>query len=214
MEKIQIVYADGDLTVVIKPSGTLSQRDVNGENGLVEILSEQLGKTVYPVHRLDRPVGGLMVFALNRQAATFLSKENVIEKTYLAVVSGICSPWGEMTDYLYKDGAKGKSFAVKTERKGAKYAHLTYETLKTTKTDDGELSLVRIKLDTGRTHQIRVQFSSRGMPIAGDGKYGSRIKGNGIALYSHGLALSHPKTGERLLFTSNPTDIKYFDIFK
>lgn len=218
MKEINIVYLDTDIAVVIKPSGVLSQKDVNGENGLVEILSEQLGKTVYPVHRLDRPVGGLMVFALNRQAAARLSAENALEKTYLAVASGICPPWGEpageMTDYLYKDGAKGKSFVVKSERKGAKFARLTYETVKTIQTEAGALSLIRIRLDTGRTHQIRVQLSSRGMPIVGDGKYGSKIKCNGIALYSHGLALTHPKTGKQLLFTSNPTDNDYFEIFR
>jgi 23S rRNA pseudouridine1911/1915/1917 synthase len=214
MEKINILHQDSEIVIIEKPIGVLSQKDAKGENGLVEILAEQLGKTVYPVHRLDRPVGGVMVYALSKNAAAYLSRENAFEKVYLAAVSGICAATGEMVDYLFKDSAKGKSFVVKSERKGAKYARLTYETLKTANTENGEFSLVRVKLDTGRTHQIRVQFASRGMPLMGDGKYGSRVKGEGIALWSHGLTLTHPKTKETLIFTSMPIDNAYFNIFK
>lgn len=214
MEEIKILYQDTEIAVIEKPVGVLSQRDAKGEDGLVEILARQIGKTVYPVHRLDRPVGGVMVYALTKNAAAFLSGEKAFEKVYLAAVSGVCPATGEMVDYLYKDSAKGKSFIVKGERKGAKYARLTYETLKTATTEQGNISLVRVKLDTGRTHQIRVQFASRGMPLLGDGKYGSRIKGQGIALWSHGLTLSHPKTKQILIFTSNPIDNPYFEIFK
>ena len=209
MEEIKFLYQDSEIVVIEKPPGLLSQKDVKGENGLVEILTEQLGKTVYPVHRLDRPVGGVMVFALSKVAAAALSVESAFEKEYLAVVSGICPPAGEMIDYLFKDSAKGKSFVVKNERKGAKFARLTYEAVATDQ--DKNLSLVKIKLFTGRTHQIRVQFSSRGMPLVGDGKYGSRIKCESIALWSHKLTLSHPKTKEILIFTSNPTKNPYFE---
>jgi 23S rRNA pseudouridine1911/1915/1917 synthase len=155
-----------------------------------------------------------MVYALTKQSAAALSRENAFEKVYLAAVSGICGAAGEMVDYLFKDSAKGKSFVVKSERKGAKYARLTYETLKTANTENGDFSLVRVKLDTGRTHQIRVQFASRGMPLMGDGKYGSRVKGEGIALWSHGLTLTHPKTKETLIFTLNPNENPFFDMFK
>ncbi len=213
MEEIKILYRDTEIAVIEKPVGVLSQKDAKGEDGLVEILSRQLGKTVYPVHRLDRPVGGVMVYALSKNAAAALSGEKAFEKVYLACVSGKAVPEGEMVDYLFKDSAKGKSFVVKSERKGSKYARLTYETLKTVTSEQGDLSLVRIKLDTGRTHQIRVQFASRGMPLLGDGKYGSRIKGQGIALWSHGLTLTHPKTGQTLIFTSNPADNQFFEIF-
>lgn len=211
MQEIKIIYIDSEIAVIEKPVGVLSQRDAKGEDGLVEILTRQIGKIVYPVHRLDRPVGGVMVFALTKNAAAYLSRENAFEKVYLAAVAGKCEPAGEMVDYLFKDGAKGKSFVVKSERRGAKYARLTYETLKTASTEQGDFSLVRIKLDTGRTHQIRVQFASRGMPLMGDGKYGSRIKGEGIALWSHGLTLVHPKTEETLIFTSNPMGNPYFE---
>lgn len=213
MEEIKILYKDTEIAVVEKPIGALSQRDALGQDGLVEILARQLGKTVYSVHRLDRPVGGVMVYALSKNAAAHLSGEKAFEKIYLACVSGKTEPKGEMVDYLFKDSAKGKSFVVKSERKGAKYARLTYETLKNTVTEQGEVSLVRVKLDTGRTHQIRVQFASRGMPLLGDGKYGSQVKGNGIALWSHGLVLTHPKTKETLIFTSNPSENEYFKIF-
>jgi 23S rRNA pseudouridine1911/1915/1917 synthase len=210
---IKIFYQDTEIAVIEKPVGVLSQKDAKGEDGLVEILSRQLGKTVYPVHRLDRPVGGVMVYALSKNAAALLSGEKTFEKVYLACVSGKTAPEGEMVDYLFKDSTKGKSFVVKSERKGSKYARLTYETLKTVTSEQGDLSLVRIKLDTGRTHQIRVQFASRGMPLLGDGKYGSRIKGQGIALWSHGLTLTHPKTGQTLIFTSNPADNQFFERF-
>ncbi len=212
MEEIKIIYKDTEIAVIEKPSGVLSQKDTKGEDGLVEILSRQFKKTVYPVHRLDRPVGGVMVFATTKAAATTLSGENAFEKEYLAVVSGVCPPTGEMIDYLFKDSVKGKSFVVKSERKGAKYARLAYEAVAFD--ESANLSLVKIKLFTGRTHQIRVQFSSRGMPLVGDGKYGSRIKCESIALWSHKLVLSHPKTGKRLVFTSAPTNNPYFATFK
>ncbi len=212
--EIKIIYKDAEIAVIEKPMGVLSQKDTKGEDGLVEILAKQLNCTVYPVHRLDRPVGGIMVYALTKKAATHLSQEKAIKKTYLAAVSGVCPVTGEMVDYLFKDSAKGKSFVVKGERKGAKYARLTYETLKTVSTESGDFSLVRIELDTGRTHQIRVQFSSRRMPLMGDGKYGSRIKGEGIGLWSHGLLISHPQSGKPMLFTSNPSEISYFKLFK
>ncbi len=211
---INIIFKDADIAVIEKPVGILSQRDAKGEDGLVELLSEQLKCTVYPVHRLDRPVGGVMVYALTREAAAYLSKENAIKKTYLAACSGVCPAVGEMTDYLYKDGAKGKSFVVNKERRGAKYARLTYEAMQTAQTEAGDFSLVRVELDTGRTHQIRVQFASRSMPLMGDGKYGSRIKGEGIGLWSHGLLVSHPKTEKPMLFTSNPSESPYFKLFK
>ncbi len=212
--EINIIYKDSDIAVIEKPVGTLSQRDAMGNDGLVEILSMQLGTTVYPVHRLDRPVGGAMVYALSKSAAAYLSRENAIKKTYLAAVYGTCPPNGEMVDYLFKDSQKGKSFVVKSERRGAKYARLTYQTLKTVSTEAGDFSLVRVELDTGRTHQIRVQFSSRSMPLMGDGKYGSRIKGQGIGLWSHGLIISHPQGGKPMLFTSNPQNNPYFELFK
>lgn len=215
MEELKVLYKDGDIAVIVKPFGVLSQKDAKGEMGVVEILSRQLGKTVYPVHRLDRPVGGVMVYAVSKRAAAELSRENAFEKVYLAVASGRPDAQsGEMEDYLYKDSAKGKSFVCSGERKGVKYARLEYTLVNTLEHEKhGELSLVRVKLHTGRTHQIRVQLSSRGMPLVGDGKYGSRVKSKSIALWSHSIRMTHPVTRKTLEFTSYPEDSEWFSIF-
>jgi len=216
MSKIKIIYKSRDIAVVEKPYGTLSQRDVKGEDGLVEMLSRQLNTAVYPVHRLDRNVGGVMVFALTKRAAAQLSVENAFEKTYLAVATGVSDGFadtGEMTDYLFKDGAKGKSFVVKGERKGAKLARLAYEILSTVETEQGRLTLFKIRLFTGRTHQIRVQLSSRGMPLVGDGKYGSRIKSESIALWSNKIKLNAPVNAEKSVFEALPSENEWFKLF-
>ena len=137
-----------------------------------------------------------MVYSLNGKATKVLSemvRNHKIVKEYLAVVHGRPDPAeGEMRDFLFKDSAKNKSFVVKTLRKGAKEALLEYKLIKTISTDDGEVSLVKVRLHTGRTHQIRVQFSSRKMPLLGDGKYGSHDNGCFIALWSHHLQFCHP----------------------
>ena len=203
---IKILYSNKNIIICIKTCGVLSQKDAKGEEGLPEILSAQTGcKTVYPVHRLDRPVGGVMVYAKNSKTAALLSAEGAFEKTYLALVSGCPEEKsGILSDYLYKDGAKGKSFVVAKERKGCKYAELEYEVLAVKQTEQGEISLVKVKLHTGRTHQIRVQFASRGMPLVGDGKYGSRIKSENIGLWSHELAIIEPQNGNKRVFTAPP----------
>lgn len=235
---IVTVYKDSDVTVCIKPAGVLSQSDLSNEKGLTEILSEQYGKPVYPVHRLDRPVGGLMVFALNKKAAAFLSGElsqgrknglptaknkdgapedvenpvkALFEKEYAAVVSGDCPDEGEMTDYLLKKD--GKVYAIKTQRKGAKFAKLSFRVTSKAESEGKTLSLVRVKLFTGRTHQIRVQFASRGMPVAGDGKYGSRLKCENISLYSVKIGFIHPVTKEKMIFTADYPKSGYFKFF-
>ena len=214
---IKVIYKNKDFVIVEKPCGVLSQKDVNGENGLVEILAEQLGGEIYPVHRLDRPVGGVMVYARNKKSAAILSAEGAFDKTYLAVVSGMKDEFpvtGEMIDYLYKDGAKGKSFVVKKERRGARYARLAYEVIANAETEQGRLSLLSVRLYTGRTHQIRVQLSSRGMPIVGDGKYGSRIKSESVALWSHKIEINAPVNGEMRVFTAIPESGSAFDKFE
>ena len=212
---LKILYSNKNIIICIKPSGVLSQKDAKGEEGLPEILAAQTGcKTVYPVHRLDRPVGGVMVYAKNSKTAALLSSENAFEKTYLALVSGCPEEKnGILSDYLYKDGTKGKSFVVAKERKGCKYAELEYEVLETKETEQGSLSLVKIKLHTGRTHQIRVQFASRGMPLVGDGKYGSRIKSENIGLWSHELAIIEPQTAEKRVFTAPPPRESFWEQF-
>ena len=198
---IEILYQDDDIIVCMKPAGLLSEGE--GADSLLAVLAAQCGGQVFPVHRLDRGAAGLMVFARNSKAAAGLSRavqEKQLKKEYFARVSGVpAEKEGEMTDFLFKDSRKGKVFAVKRPRKGVREARLTYRVL----WQDGDSSLVRVALDTGRTHQIRVQFSSRGMPLWGDGKYGSRVKGD-LALFSCGLGFPHPRTGKRMEWEAKP----------
>lgn len=203
MPVTEVLYQDKDLVVCRKAPGLLSEGE--GPDSLVTLLSRQCGVPVYPVHRLDRGAAGLMVFARSQTSAATLSRavqEKRLNKEYFALVSGVPTPAaGEMTDFLFKDSQKGKVFAVKRPRKGVREARLTYRTLWSGGAEP--VSLVRIRLDTGRTHQIRVQFSSRGMPLLGDGKYGSRVKGE-LALFSCALGFPHPVTGQRMEFFDKP----------
>ena len=198
---IEILYQDDDIIVCMKPAGLLSEGE--GADSLLAVLAAQCGGQIYPVHRLDRGAAGLMVFARNSKAAAGLSRavqEKQLKKEYFARISGApAEKVGEMTDYLFKDSRKGKVFAVKRPRKGVREARLTYRVL----WQDEDSSLVRVALDTGRPHQIRVQFSSRGMPLWGDGKYGSRVKGD-LALFSCGLGFPHPRTGKRMEWEAKP----------
>ncbi len=203
MPVTDVLYQDKDLVVCRKAPGLLSEGE--GPDSLVTLLSRQCGGPVCPVHRLDRGAAGLMVFARSQASAAALSRavqEKRLNKEYFALVSGVPTPAaGEMTDFLFKDSQKGKVFAVKRPRKGVREARLTYRTLWSGGAEP--VSLVRIRLDTGRTHQIRVQFSSRGMPLLGDGKYGSRVKGE-LALFSCALGFPHPVTGQRMEFFDKP----------
>lgn len=203
MPVTDVLYQDKDLVVCRKAPGLLSEGE--GPDSLVTLLSHQCGGPVYPVHRLDRGAAGLMVFARSQASAAALSRavqEKRLNKEYFALVSGVPTPAaGEMTDFLFKDSQKGKVFPVKRPRKGVREARLTYRTLWSGGAEP--VSLVRIRLDTGRTHQIRVQFSSRGMPLLGDGKYGSRVKGE-LALFSCALGFPHPVTGQRMEFFDKP----------
>ena len=198
----EILYGDKDIAVVIKPCGVISE---DGESSVCNLIRDALSvEDIYPIHRLDRDVSGVMVFALSKKAAAFLSKEvadGALEKIYLAVVHGKPSEdEGVFSDLLFKDSRKNKSYVVKRERKGVRYAELSYTCLKS----DGERSLVRIKLHTGRSHQIRVQFSSRKMPLFGDKKYGASDDITNIALFSHRIAFKHPN-GEYMSFSKKPS---------
>ena len=224
--RINFLYTDSHVAVCEKPSGVLSQRDISGEDGMVELLSAELGGDIFPVHRLDRPVGGLMVFARTQKTAAKLSaaaSENGNQadeshgflKEYLVCVSGAPQESaGVLTDHLYRDRASGKTFAVSSARKGTKPASLSYRLLGSASGASGEpLSLLKIRLHTGRTHQIRAQFATRGMPVAGDGKYGSRVKCAGIALASCRLAFDHPVSGKRMDFRLIPKEHPVFGLF-
>ncbi len=194
---MEILYSDPDILVISKPAGVLSEGE--GPDCLPVLLAQQCGGQVFPVHRLDRGAAGLMVFARSSGAAAALSRsiqQGALTKEYLAVVAGAPQgDEGEMEDWLFKDSRKGKVFAVSRPRKGVRQARLSWRLVQTG--GQPRCSLVRIRLDTGRTHQIRVQFSSRGMPLHGDGKYGSRVKGE-LALFSCRLAFPHPKDGRAM----------------
>ncbi|MBE6621062.1 MAG: RluA family pseudouridine synthase [Ruminococcaceae bacterium] len=216
---IDVLYEDEYLLVCLKPVGVLSQPDVTGSGeNMLALLSEQLatrdGKTPYVglVHRLDRGVGGVMVFAKRQDVAGALSAavaNRTLIKQYMAVVHGVPDEAGGVwKDFLYKDAAKNKTFVVDRLRKGVKEASLEYEVLATeSDTPAGTCSLLRIRLHTGRTHQIRVQCSSRGMPLVGDGKYGARDHGLPIGLWSYRLTFAHPrKKGKEVDVCALPTE--------
>lgn len=198
---IPILYRDDHVVVCVKPCGVVSQDA--GENSLPGLLRTQL-KTEYigVVHRLDKEVGGVMVFALHQKSAAHLSRsvqEHRFKKRYLAVLCG--HPAEEaavLEDLLYHDKTKNKTYVVSKQRKGVKPASLEYSLLETTP----QHSLVQVLLHTGRTHQIRVQFASRKLPLAGDRKYGGS-SGN-IGLWSYKLAFPHPQTGELVTIKSLP----------
>lgn len=198
----EILYSDEDIAVIIKPCGVISE---DGEGSVCTLIREALStESVYPIHRLDRDVSGVMVYALNKKAAAFLSKEvadNALEKIYLAVVHGCPDEEeGVLCDLLFKDSKKNKSYVVKRERKGVRYAELSYKLIKS----GDDRSLVRVKLHTGRSHQIRVQFASRRMPLFGDKKYGASDDITNIALFSHCIAFKHPN-GEYMSFSKEPS---------
>ena len=202
-ETIKILYQDSMLAVAVKPVGVLSQADRTGEPSMTELLTAQLGKTVFPVHRLDRAVGGVMVFAMTKNAAGKLSAllgTDTFEKEYLTVIHGkTAETSGEFFDYLFHDSRRNMTSVVSKDEKDAKDAKLSYTLLQS----DTEFSLVKVRLHTGRTHQIRVQFSSRNLPIAGDGKYGAHDR-MGLALWSYRLAFRHPIRKKRMVFTALP----------
>ena len=200
---IKIYFEDEHIIACEKPYGVMSQSG-NGEN-MPSLLAQQLGCTIYPVHRLDTTTTGVMLFAKTERGAALLSSQIAngdLDKHYLAVCHGRVEN-GEMTDYLYHDKVKNKSFVVKSERKGAKLAKLEFCTQGSAFLGENELSLVKIHLLTGRTHQIRVQFASRGNMLYGDGKYGARDNDK-IALHSHMITITHPITKKQMTFTSLP----------
>lgn len=196
---LTVLYKDSAVAVCLKPPGPDSETETPA------LLARQLpAREVFCVHRLDKAVGGVMVYALNRDAAAALSRqmgEGGFEKEYLAVAHGAMEVQsGTLRDLLFHDRAKNKSYVVKRRRAGVKEAVLDYRVLG----ESEGLSLLCVRLHTGRTHQIRVQLSSRRHPLIGDAKYGSPVRGCGIALFSRALGFRHPVTGEALRFEAAP----------
>ena len=207
---MSILYKDEHLLVVEKPAGISSQTVEKGDS--LPHRLEQEGYPVKPVHRLDKPTGGMMVYARTDQAAAKLSalvgQHDRFQKEYWAVVQGCPSPQaGTMTDLLYHDVRRNKSYVVNRARKGVRQAELEYTVLETVTNDEGTFSLVKVRLHTGRTHQIRVQFASRQMPLYGDNRYGG-VKGKTLGLWSHRLTFPHPITGEIVSQQSLPDQTK------
>ena len=187
---MEILYSDRDIVVCIKPVGLDSEAEVPAA----------LGGEIYPIHRLDKNVGGVMVYARTKPAAAALSKaiqEGTMVKEYVALVHGTPEETGDWEDLLWKDSGKNKVFVVKRERKGVKKARLEYKRLTA-----GENSLVRIRLYTGRSHQIRVQFASRSFPLVGDHNYGARDQAPAPFLFS--CKLTFPHKGKTVSFEALP----------
>lgn len=207
--EIEILFDDEDIVVCVKPVGILSEVGTRENPGLPAVLSEKYQSEIYPVHRLDKAVGGLMVFAKNSKSAAKLSAQIVsgeFVKYYYALVYGEAEKEATLEDLLFKDVKTNKTYVVKRERKGVKKAKLFYERIARSVIDDKPVSLVKIRLYTGRSHQIRVQFASRKMPLVGDRRYGSKDGVKDVELYSCCLKFAHPTTGENLVFESKPND--------
>ena len=206
-----ILYEDNHLLVVVKPPNLPVQADRSGDDDLLSILKRYIGHkyqkpgAVYLglVHRLDRPVGGVMVFARTSKAASRLSKafaEHAQDKHYLAVLQGVLSQPRELRDYLVKDPSDGMVRVTGADAPGAKLARLETAPLCTR----DHLTLTRVALYTGRSHQIRVQHAHAGYPLWGDARYGGGRPGQQIALWAYALGFEHPVRREPLRFTALP----------
>lgn len=224
MQKIKIIYEDNHIIVTEKIPNIPSQSDKTGDIDMLTIVKQYIkekynkqGKVYLGlIHRLDRPVGGIMIFAKTSKAAGRLSEQirnKTFKKKYLAVVDGkINNKKGTLENYLYKDERNNTSKVVKKEKKNAKPAKLDYEVITYNKIKN--LSLLKINLHTGRHHQIRVQLSHFGHSIFGDQKYGIRGKGKQIALWAYELTIQHPITREELTFKDMPENVGTWCILK
>ena len=191
---MELLHTDPDFVVCIKPVGK------DSEHELPELLRQQLGGEIFTLHRLDKNVGGVMVYARTKSAAAKFSaliQSGEMVKEYVALVHGQPPEIGDWEDLLFKDSRKNKVFVVKRQRAGVKSARLEFRRMQT-----GELSLVRVRLHSGRSHQIRVQFASRGFPLAGDRKYGGKDNYPAPMLYS--CCITFPYKGKFLSFAHLP----------
>lgn len=203
-EKLEIIYSDQDILVCIKPARVLSTDEPGGLPSLIRVALGDDRADVRTVHRLDRVVSGIMVLARNAKAASELSRqirEDEFKKVYLAVVHGRpVQDSGTFRDLLYRDKARRMTMVASEPAKGVQEAVLEYTVQNTAE----NMSRIQIQLRTGRTHQIRVQFASRNMPLIGERKYCTLEDPCEIALWSHRIAFTHPATGKRVEFSKNP----------
>ena len=219
---LKVLYEDKYIVVCLKPVGVLSEESGNRQSMpllLKQYFAEKNEKNdIYTLHRLDKNVGGVMVFARNPKSASILAgniASRDFEKEYLAVVYGKPEAEnGTLSDLLLHDASHNKTYVVDRMRKGVREASLDYELIGSRKYEDKELSLVRVSLHTGRTHQIRVQFASRKMPLVGDGRYGSADGGDVPALWACRIAFVHPKTHEHMEFSFDPPGVFPFELFE
>ena len=191
---MEFLHTDREIAVILKPVGMDSEQEIPAA------IAAAIGGEVFPIHRLDKNVGGCMVYARTRGAAAALSRavqDGTMKKGYVALVHGAVPESGDWEDLLWKDSVKNKVFVVKRERRGVKSARLEFTRLRA-----GDPALVRILLHTGRSHQIRIQFASRGFPLLGDHKYGARDEFSAPMLYS--CALTFPMNGRTLHFEALP----------
>ena len=211
---LKVLYEDNHIIVVVKPVNIPSQGDKTGDIDMLTIIKDYIKEKynkpgdVYLglVHRLDRPTGGVMVFARTSKAASRLSEEirdNKMHKKYLAIVDGkMEESEGTFRDFLLKNEKTNTSKVVKEGTKNAKEAILDYKVIKYN--EEINMSVVEVDLHTGRHHQIRVQFASRGHSLSGDGKYGTRGRGKGLALWAYSLTFTHPTKKEEMTFEEYP----------
>lgn len=209
MSKLEIIYEDKDILVCHKPAGTATQTKRLGQQDMESLLKNERARKgeppqIWVVHRLDQPVEGVMVFAKDQKAAAELSKQvqqHVIGKYYYAVSANAPKETaGVLEDYLFTDKKSNVTQVVDAAVKEAKKAKLEYEVVDT----KDEKTLIRVKLHTGRQHQIRVQMAHMGCPLVGDGKYGQGVSKEGLALCSYKLELLHPTTKKELKFEIVP----------
>lgn len=220
MSDIKILFEDKHLIAVIKPYGVLSQGNENTKSLAGDISDYLKAKgekgEVFVLHRLDKTTGGVIVFAKTKEASAKMSaliQNGELHKVYYAVVEGKLSDrTGTLEDLLYHDKAKNKTYVVKRERKGVKKAKLCYEALCESKYNGADVTKIRVRLLTGRTHQIRVQFASRKHPLVGDRKYGSAVNSKQIALWSYEVSFTHPITDEFIIITEKPEN-EVFNVF-
>ncbi len=212
MQKINKLFVTNGYVVCEKPSGVTSE---DGKQlGLPSLLS--IDKPLLTVHRLDKEVGGVMVYAKTANAAAKLSSQVANKsffKEYYAILEGLVPESGLLEDLLFKDSSKNKSYVVNRERKGVKKAVLTFERISYTTYEGNTLSLVKIHLETGRTHQIRVQFSFRKHPVFGDRKYGAKT-GGGFGLFLRKIGFICPETDEYNEFELPLPDILPWNLFR